>query len=94
MPKLWLKSTVTYSLIWIPCNTLFIIFETSPLVVIGFISTVMAFFCTYFLPIVMTLKIGDYVTKKVVKAVETESISSSSLHRKLINPDINPEDEG
>ena len=92
IPKLWLKSTILYSLIWIPCNTLFIIFETSPVIVIGFISTVMAFFITYFLPILMTLKIGNYVAKEVVNTASAESAPSDSLESKLINPEISAEE--
>lgn len=44
-------------------NTLFIVFDTSPIIVISFISAVMGFYITYFLPIFMTIKKGDYVSK-------------------------------
>ena len=44
-------------------NTLFIIFDTSPLIVISFITAVMGFKIAYFLPIYMTIKKGDYVPK-------------------------------
>ena len=59
-----------FSCIWIPLNILFIVFDISPLKVIGFISTVMAFYVTYFLPVLMTIKAGDYVIKKVEKNTE------------------------
>ena len=62
--KLWLKSTVIFSVLWIACCTLFILLDTSPTVVIGFISTVMAYFVTYFLPVFMSLKAGNYIAKK------------------------------
>lgn len=61
--NIWLKSSIAYAILWIPMNTLFIIFDTSPIIVISFISTVMAFYITYFLPIAMTLKRGQYITK-------------------------------
>ena len=41
-------------------NALFIIFDTSPLIVIQFLSTVMCYYMTYFLPVVMTLKRGQH----------------------------------
>jgi Mn2+/Fe2+ NRAMP family transporter len=63
IPNIWMKATVVFALIWIPCNTLFIVFDTSPVVVIGFITTVMAFYTMYFLPIAMTFKAGDYLIK-------------------------------
>jgi sodium-coupled neutral amino acid transporter 9 len=69
IPKLWLKSTIVFALVWVPLNTLFIVLDTSPMVVIGFVSTVMAFFCTYLLPIIMTLKVGDYIAKQTVQVV-------------------------
>ena len=61
--RLDLKATVVFSLIWIPCNTIFIVLDTSPMAVVGFISTVMAFFCTYLFPVMMAFKAGDYITK-------------------------------
>ncbi len=59
--NLWMKMTIGYSVIWIPMNLLFVIFETSPIILISFISAVMFFFITYFLPIMMTLRKQDYV---------------------------------
>lgn len=46
-------------------NTLFILLDTSPLIVISFISAVMGFYIMYFLPIYMTVKPGNYVAKNV-----------------------------
>ena len=68
-----MKSTIVFSLIWIPCNILFIVLDTSPVVVIGFISTVMCFYVTYFLPVVMALKAGDYIAKTKSPVSETEA---------------------
>ena len=58
--NLWLKTSVAFGLLWIIVNVLFVLFDTSPVMVISFISTVMAFYVTYFLPIYMTIKVGDY----------------------------------
>ena len=91
IPRLELKATVVYSLIWIPCNTLFIVLEISPVAVIGFISTVMAFFCTYLFPVMMTFKVGDYVRKEVVKASwkgeQVGRVESNQLESNLMNPE-------
>ena len=61
IPKIWLKATVLFAILWIPLNILFIMLDTSPNVVIGFISTVMAYYVTYFLPIFMTFRVGNYI---------------------------------
>ncbi len=58
--NLWMKITVSYSAIWVPMNLLFVLFDTSPILLISFISAVMFFFITYFLPILMTLRKLDY----------------------------------
>jgi hypothetical protein len=60
-----MKATAIFGFIWLVMNTLFIVFDTSPLIVISFITTVMGFYITYFLPIYMTVKKGDYVSKNV-----------------------------
>ena len=61
IPNIWTKATVIFAALWIPLNILFILFDTSPNVVIGFISTVMAFYVTYFLPVFMSIKVGNYL---------------------------------
>jgi hypothetical protein len=61
--NLWFKTSLVFGIIWIIMNTLFIIFDTSPIIVISFISAVMVFFITYFLPIFMTVKKGEFVAK-------------------------------
>ncbi len=48
---------------------MFILLDTAPSVVIGFISTVMAYYVTYFLPVVMTIKAGDYIVKMATNEV-------------------------
>ena len=58
-----------------PCNIAFIVFETSPTVVIGFASTVTAYYVTYFLPVIMTLKVGDFV----VKSLKNEDFEQSLI---------------
>jgi hypothetical protein len=58
-----MKTTVVFGIAWLIMNTLFIVFDTSPIIVISFISAVMGFYITYFLPIFMTIKKGDYVSK-------------------------------
>ena len=50
-------------------------FETSPTVVIGFASTVTAYYVTYFLPVIMTLKVGDFV----VKSLKNEDFEQSLI---------------
>ena len=65
IPKLFIKASVIYSILWVPCNVAFVVFETSPTVVIGFASTVTAYYVTYFLPVIMTLKLGNFVAKSV-----------------------------
>lgn len=69
-------------MIWIPCNTLFIVFKTSPVVVISFITAVMAFYIMYFLPVMMTLKAGDYFSKAIRRS---EPDADPSIENKLIN---------
>lgn len=61
--NLWLKTSVIFGIAWLIMNTLFITFDTSPIIVISFISAVMGFYITYFLPIFMTIKKGDYVSQ-------------------------------
>lgn len=61
IPNIWMKATVIFAALWIPLNIVFILLDTSPNVVIGFISTVMAFYVTYFLPIFMTVKVSNYL---------------------------------
>lgn len=61
-----MKVTVGYSIVWVPMNILFILFDTSPVIVISFISAVMCFFITYFLPIYMTVRIGDFVATNLI----------------------------
>lgn len=70
MPRIWTILTVIFAAIWIPCNTMFILFETSPVLVINFVTSILAFYVMYFLPVVMTLKAGDYVIKKVARRKE------------------------
>jgi len=62
---LGIKSSVIYSLLWVPCNLIFILWDVSPTLVINFISTVTAYFIAYLIPVVMTLKVGDYVVNIV-----------------------------
>lgn len=57
-----MKTTVIFGVAWLIMNTLFIVFDTSPIIVISFISAVMGFYITYFLPIFMTIKKGEYVS--------------------------------
>lgn len=63
IPNLWMRVSIIYAFVWLSVNSLFIIFDTSPMKVISFISAVMAFYVTYFLPIFMTIKPGDYKEK-------------------------------
>lgn len=63
--NLWLKASLIFGVIWLIMNSLFIIFDTSPLIVISFISAVMGFYIMYFLPIYMTIKPGNYVPKNI-----------------------------
>ena len=49
-----------YAAVWVPMNILFILLDTSPVKVIGFISAVMAFYIMYFLPLYMTVRLGNY----------------------------------
>ena len=58
--NLWMKITVAYSVVWVPMNLLFVLFDTSPILLISFISAVVFFFITYFLPIMMALRKQDY----------------------------------
>ena len=58
-----MKTTIIFGIAWLIMNTLFIVFDTSPIIVISFISAVMGFYITYFLPIFMTIKKGDYVSQ-------------------------------
>ena len=58
--NLWMKITVAYSVVWVPMNLLFVLFDTSPILLISFISAVVFFFITYFLPIMMVLRKQDY----------------------------------
>lgn len=65
-------------MLWIAVNIAFILLDTAATTVIGFIATVSVFYITYFLPVFMTLKIGDYV----------ETLPSSNDHEEsLIVPD-------
>ena len=56
----------------------------------------MAFYVTYFLPVLMTIKAGDYVIKKVEKNTENQiengNAPENSLGDKLINPEQNVEE--
>lgn len=61
IPNLWLKASIIFGVAWLIMNTLFIIFDTSPIFVISFISAVTVFYITYFLPIFLTIKKGEYV---------------------------------
>jgi amino acid permease len=72
--NLWLKSSAIFGICWIPMNILFIMFETSPVIVIGFISTVMAFYITYFLPIYMTIKVGNFQETPANEEDNTDSL--------------------
>jgi amino acid permease len=74
IPRLWLKVTVIFSILWFICNILFILLDTAPTVVIGFISTVLSYYVTYFLPIFMCFKVGDYVAKGVPQNLEESLI--------------------
>jgi len=56
-----MKLSVFFSLLWIPCNIIFIIFEISPIVLITFVSTVTAYYVAYLLPILMTILAGNYM---------------------------------
>ena len=57
----------------------------------------MAFYVTYFLPVLMTIKAGDYVIKKVEKNTENQiengNAPENSLGETLINPEQNVEEE-
>ena len=65
VPRIWTIATVIFAAIWIPCNIMFILFETSPVLVINFVTSVLAFYVMYFLPVVMTLKASYYMIEKV-----------------------------
>jgi 5-bromo-4-chloroindolyl phosphate hydrolysis protein len=60
-----MKASVVFGVVWLIMNTLFILLDTSPIIVISFVSAVLGFYTTYFLPIYMTVKKGDYVAKDV-----------------------------
>lgn len=62
IPNLWLKASSIFGAVWLIMNTLFIAFDTSPVIVISFVSAVTCFYITYFLPIFMNVKSGEYVT--------------------------------
>ena len=62
-------------------------FDTSPVVVISFITAVMAFYIMYFLPVMMTFKVGDYISKTIKKSSEE---ADPSLENKLINHEKDP----
>ena len=94
VPKIWTIATVIFAAIWIPCNIMFILFETSPVLVINFVTSVLAFYVMYFLPIVMTLKASDYVIKKVVQIKEEVGNSDENdLEGNLVNPEHDNEEE-
>ena len=57
----------------------------------------MAFYVTYFLPILMSIRVGDYVIKKndppPEEVEKIEQNTRSSLENKLINPEKDLEEE-
>jgi hypothetical protein len=60
---LWLKVTIIFSVLWLAANTAFVILDIAATSVIGFISTVSVYYITYFLPVFMSFKMGDFVAK-------------------------------
>lgn len=62
---LGIKASLVYSLLWVPCNLVFVLWEVSPALVINFISTVTAYFIAYLMPVMMTLKAGNYVFQSI-----------------------------
>ena len=65
-------------MLWIPCNLVFIVWEVSPTVVINFISTVTAYFIAYLVPVVMTLKLGNFIGKgQIEESLEQSMITNN-----------------
>ena len=60
-----MKLSIFFSLLWIPCNAIFIISQTSPIELIKFVSTATAYYVAYLLPVMMTLVVGNYAVEKV-----------------------------
>ena len=58
---LFLKASAVFSAVWIPCNTAFLIIGTTPTLVISFTSTVLGYYAMYFLPVIISFKVGNYV---------------------------------
>jgi hypothetical protein len=50
---------VIFVIVWLAINTFFVISESSPGKIMGFLGAVVAFYFTYFLPCMIMLKAGN-----------------------------------
>jgi hypothetical protein len=85
-PKFNLIVTVSFAVVWLGVNTFFVISESSPGKLMGFLGSVVSFYFTYFLPGMIMLKAGkvSYLSSPILKN------GTSDIKKSLLNDDKNP----
>lgn len=79
-PRFNLIVTVSFTIFWLAINTFFVISESSPGKLMGFLGSVVAFYFTYFLPGLIMLKAGKVTYLSSPKGSEPNEIQKSLLN--------------
>ena len=83
-PRFNLIVTVLFAIVWLGINTFFVLSESSPGQLMGFLGSVVSFYFTYFLPGYIMLRAGKVTYMASPKGQQTDEIQKS-----LLNDDTN-----